>query len=283
MTQRLIPAILVLALASLACSVNVDMGPAPEPGPAVVDEITVPAPEGDSTRLLLSFGAGEMYLSPGADDRLVEGTATYNLRDFKPEVSQTGSEVRIRQGDYEFGTAPTLRNLKNVWDLQLGDAPMDLAIQAGAYQGRMELGGLALTGLTVEDGAADVELSFSSPNRAEMSVFRYQTGASSVTLEGLANANFNTLIFDSGAGDYTLDFSGDLQRDAIVTIDSGLSNVTLIVPDGLNAAITLEGGLTNVNADSSWSRGAETYTQNGDGPELTIVIRMSAGNLTLTD
>ena len=45
-----------------------------------------------------------------------------------------------------------------------------------------------------------------------MSILRYETGASTVKLNGLANANFGTLIFSGGAGDYTLDFSGDLQR-----------------------------------------------------------------------
>jgi hypothetical protein len=283
MNPRLLPAIFVLALAGMACSVNVDMGPSDATGPEIVDEIAVPDPEGESRRLTLAFGAGELQLSPGADENLVEGTVTYNIPDFKPRISRDAGDVRIEQGNFDFTTAPTLRNLRNVWDLRLGDSPMDLSIQAGAYQGRMELGGLALTGLAVEDGASEVELSFSEPNRAEMSVFRYQTGASSVTLEGLANANFEMLIFDSGAGDYTLDFSGELQREAIVTIDSGLSDLTLVIPEGLNATVGLEGGLTNVSAGSGWSHSDDTYTQAGDGPALTILIQMSAGNLTLTD
>jgi hypothetical protein len=83
--------------------------------------------------------------------------------------------VVIKQGDFEFRTAPTLRNIKNIWELELGDSPMDLSISAGAYKGSMELGGLSLTGLTIEDGAADVELSFSEPNPVDMSIFRYET------------------------------------------------------------------------------------------------------------
>ena len=54
-------------------------------------------------------------------------------------------------------------------------------------------------------------------------------------MTGLANANFSTMIFSSGAGDYTLDFSGDLQRDATVTITTGLSNLKLVVPKGVAA------------------------------------------------
>jgi hypothetical protein len=282
MKPKIISVLFILALASLACSFSFDLGPTPEPGPEVVDEISVPASGTDGSRLSLSFGAGELYLSPGAQG-LVEGTATYNIPDLKPEVDLDGDEVRIRQGDYEFSTAPTLRNIRNVWDLKLGDSEMDLDIQAGAYQGRLELGGLALTNLTVHDGAADVELSFQAPNRAEMSVLRYETGASNVTLAGLANANFDTMIFNSGAGNYTLDFSGDLQREATITINSGLGNMTLLIPDGVDALVTVEGGLSNVSAGSNWDQDGDTYTQEGEGPTLTFVIRMSAGNLSLTD
>jgi hypothetical protein len=53
-----------------------------------------------------------------------------------------------------------------------------------------------------------------------------------VELKGLANANFEQMSFTSGAGDYTLSFNGDLQRDASVTIDSGFGTVNIIVPEG---------------------------------------------------
>jgi hypothetical protein len=160
--------------------------------------------------------------------------------------------------------------------------PMDLTIEAGAYDATLEFGGLALKGLTIKDGAAGVSLSFSSPNQTEMSVLRYETGASNVKLTGLANANFNTLVFQSGAGDYTLDFSGEVQRDATITISSGFSNIILVIPDNVNAVVTMESGLTNVSAGSGWDKSGNLYSQNGDGPTLTFLIKMGAGNITLT-
>jgi hypothetical protein len=89
--------------------------------------------------------------------------------------------------------------------------------------------------------------------------------------------------FSSGAGDYTLDFSGKLQRDATVTISSGLSNVIVVVSEGMNAIVTVEGGALNVSADSGWSQRGSVYEQDGEGPTLKILIDMGAGNLTLTD
>lgn len=283
MKLKIFAAILVLALASLACSFNVNLPEAPKPGPDVTDQITVPAPKSGDAKLEINFGAGELNLAPGAGAQLVDGTATYNIPDLKPSIEQDGSDILIRQGPYEFQGVPTLSNIKNVWDLKLGSAPMELIIAAGAYDGNMDLGGLSLTNLTIKDGAADVKLDFSSPNKVEMTVFRYETGASDVTISGLANANFSTMIFSGGAGGYDLGFDGDLQRDATVTIDSGLSDLTLRIPKGVHAVVTVEGGLSSVNTSSSWSQDGGTYTQEGSGPTLTIIVQLGAGSLTLTD
>jgi hypothetical protein len=115
-----------------------------------------------------------------------------------------------------------------------------------------------------------------------MAQFSYTTGASNVTMEGLANANFKTFIFNSGAGNYTLDFSGDLQRDATVSIDSGFSDLTIVIPQGVNASVTVDSTLADVSFGDGWTQQGKIYSQKGEGPALTIIINMGAGNLRLT-
>jgi hypothetical protein len=156
-------------------------------------------------------------------------------------------------------------------------------VEAGAYEGNLELGGLALKSLTVQDGASNVDISFTEPNQTEMSVLRYETGASNVELTGLANANFSTLAFSGGAGNYTLDFGGKLQRDAVVTVEAGLGDLSLVIPKDVEAAITVEGTAVNINHSSGWAQNGQTYTQHGSGPTLTVVVKMAAGNLVITD
>jgi hypothetical protein len=246
----------------------------------VTDEITVAAPDADEARVKISFGAGELTLSPGAEDDLVTGTAVYNLPNFKPEVVEEGGRIEIKQGDFK---TINVTDLRNEWELQLAETPIDLEINAGAYRGRYEFGGLALTGLTIKDGASDVDLSFSEPNLTGMSVFRYETGASNVELTGLANANFSTLIFNGGAGDYTLDFSGELAQDATARVETGFGDLMLVIPESLDARVTVEGGAINVNHSSGWGQSNRTYTQDGSGPTLTIIVKMGAGNVTITD
>jgi len=270
----------ILALASLACGFSVNIPPVPTPGPEVTDEITVAVPEGNEVRLKISFGAGELTLSPGAEDFLVDGTATYDIPNFKPEITESEGSVEIKQGQVK---TLNVSNFKNEWNLKLGETPMDLEINAGAYKGRYEFGGLALTSLTIKDGASDVDVAFDAPNLTEMSVFRYETGASNVELTSLANANFATMFFNGGAGDYTLDFSGDLQRDATARVEGGFGDMKLVVPEGVEASVTVEGGPVNVNHSSGWAQRNQTYTQDGSGPTLTIIVKMGAGNVTITD
>ncbi len=278
MNVKVLSAILVLSIASLACGFSVDLPNLPKAGPEVEESITVTDPKSDETRLSISFGAGELKLSPGARN-LVDGTAIYNVDDFKPEIVENGNRIEIKQGN--LNRIPPLEDLRNEWDLKLGNAPMDLVISAGAYEGTLELGGLSLKSLEINDGASNVNLAFSEPNPVEMSIMRYATGASDVTLTELANANFSTLTFSGGAGNYTLDFSGELQRDAVVTIDSGFGNVTLIVPEDVNARVTVEGAAVNINHGSGWAQNGNDYTQKGEGPILTFVVKMAAGNLLI--
>ena len=283
MNIKIISAILVLALvplASLACGITVDLPNQARVGPEIKDSITVATPETEEAQLDLSFGAGDLTISTGAKN-LVDGTALYNVRDLKPEIFKEDGEVEINQGDFD--GFPPFEGMRNEWDLKLGRTPMDLTIAAGAYDGVLELGGLALKSLSIQDGAADVELSFSRPNLVEMSTFRYTTGASDVTMEGLANANFDTMVFNSGAGDYTLDFSGELQRDATVSIDCGFSDLDLIIPEGVNAVVTIDSALADIDVDSGWSQKNNVYTQTGEGYTLTILINMGAGDVSIRD
>jgi hypothetical protein len=283
MIRKYLPVLLVLALSTIACGVSVPINTV-TPGPVVTDPINVPAPANTTNPvdLSLAFGAGTLKIHSGSTDALVSGTAKYNINDFKPVVTVNGSTVRIEQGNWHLTGIPDLSNVKNTWDLSLGDQPLNLSIEAGAYHAEYQFGGLALANLTVKDGAADTKMNFASPNLTEMSLLSYETGASNVSLTGLGNANFTSLLFHSGAGNFTLDFTGSLKRDGSVNIETGVSNTTLVIPSGMPVQLTVDGGLSNITYDSGWTKNTNLYTQKGNGPQLTIVVHMGAGNLTIT-
>lgn len=281
MSKKFFYLLLILALGLSACSVQVSTEPV-TPGPDMIDEISIANPDAEIAFLTLEFGAGRLNLAPGADG-LVEGTATYNIPDFEPLIVEEAESVRIHQGEYKMSTWPTIDGAKNEWDLRLGQKPLDLTIKAGAYEGIFDFGGLSLINLTVRDGAADVEIDFSAPNAVRMNSLKYQTGASNVTLRNLANANFTNFVFEGGAGNYTFGFDGILQRDAAVNLRAGMSNITLIIPTGFAAQVSVDGGLSSINTPSGWRQNGNTYSRAGDGPVLTIVIDLGAGNLQIVE
>ena len=281
--KPLIAALLVFALVTLACGVDLDLPEDIKTGPTVTDEVSVPAPDAAGPiGLTLSFGAGEINLEPGAQGNLVSGTVRYNVPDFKPEITTEGDDVSIEQGNLNVSGLPNFEEkVINEWDFQLANEPLNLTIKAGAYKADYELGGLSLNRLVVSDGAAEVNLAFSELNAIELQSFDYSTGASDVTLEGLGNANISTMTFRSGAGSYRLDFTGALQRDMEVLVESGISSVVIVVPEGVLAEVKFEGGLSNVNTFGEWQKDGNQYTQPGEGFKIEITVKMGAGSLEL--
>lgn len=281
---KFIAIIAAIALSTLACNFTINRQVrGVSVGSLETYEIEVPPPDSnDISEVRLEFGAGELNISPGSDEYLVSGTATYNVDEFEPRVTISGSDVEISQQIEELNIIPILGDeFENTWDLELGNSPMELHISAGGYQGEFELGGVPLHELRIAEGAANTRLSFSELNPVEMDTLRYDTGASKATLTGLANANFEEMDFRSGAGDYRLDFSGELQRDAEVSIKSGLSSIVIIVPEGTPATVRFEGGLTNVDRDGEWRMSGDDYVLSGEGPQLIISVEIGAGNLEL--
>jgi hypothetical protein len=284
MNLKILIPLLLVALVTLACGINVNLFDTDnKTGPTQIEQITVPFLDSptDTADVSISFGAGKLNIDSEAEDALISGTATFNVADFSPEVSIEGDNIRLEQGSLDVNGIPSFSgDVINEWDLSFGNAPMELTINSGAYSGVFELGGISLRRLEINDGAADVDVSFSEANPVEMSLFRYTTGASDIKIEGLANANCAQFIFRSGAGAYKLDFSGDLTRDMTVTIESGVSSITIIVPQGTSAVLTTN-GLLSVTTSGDWDADGDTYTILGDGPTITFEVDMGAGSLIL--
>lgn len=288
MNRRMILlAVSAVALATLACSININLPPTQmKTGQTVTEPITVPllADKQTVADVTLQFGAGNLTLQPAAvgATELITGTAKYNVTDLKPTITIDNSNISVDQGNLKITGIPVFNsNVVNDWTLSLADAPMSLVIKAGAYQGEYELGGLSIRSLNVTDGASKVDLSFSKPNQVEMTSLDYTTGASEVKIQGLANAYVSDMSLHSGAGDYTLDFSGELRTNMTVNIESGVSQVTIIVPQGMNAQVITENGLMTVSSSGGWEQNGSTYALTGSGNLITVNVKMGAGNLRL--
>ncbi len=134
--------VLVLSLVTMACSININLPDRVDKvGPIQTQEINVPLLNTAESRLELQFGAGELKLSPGAEDALVKGSATYNVVDLAPEIEVDGNEVIIKSGTLEINGIPRFNDdVRNEWNLQLATTPLRLFVKAGSVQGRVRVG-----------------------------------------------------------------------------------------------------------------------------------------------
>jgi len=272
-------AFLALVFATLACSIqNIQM----KTIETQVKAIAEPMPSNsDVTELKFRMTGGRFSLVPGAQG-LVNGTISYNVEQWEPEFTRRDNFYQIRQVDpFNFTGLPS-GDVENNWDLALSSViPLNLAIEGGASENFFDLTGLQLTDLNIVQGASETIVRFDTLNPVVMNTFTFTTGASSAELFGLANANFETMTISAGAGDYTLDFSGSLSRDATVDIKAGVSNIKIIIPASMNARINNLGIVTNINTRGTWLLSDNTYTTEAEGPMLTINLNVSVGNVSL--
>ena len=270
-------------LTSLACSFGIPSVSQLETGP--LETLTLNEPRSSANVLDLTFDVafGKFNLTNGSEE-LLDGEIRYNVAAWEPIVVRKEGSLTISQdaGDYTRQGFPG-EDVVNAWDFRLGSVPMNLTVSAGAYDASMDLSGLPLRRLTVQDGAGDVEVRFDEVNPETMDRLSYQTGASEISFIGLANANFAEMNFNGGAGQYSFDFSGNLQRDAVITIDVGLSTVRIIVPSGVAAQVDVDGAAEKIFALGAWQTEGDSYVNPGAGSQLTIKVNVGAGNVHLAN
>ncbi len=130
-------------------------------GPDRNDSIHLDSAKIEKANVELDMGAGQMNIDGGAE-KLLDGTFTYNVDDWKPTVTDTtnGSHATVTIKQPHGSTSGS--NTKNIWDLHLNDHILtDLTINCGAGQARLNLGTLALRNLEVHMGAGQVRLDLS--------------------------------------------------------------------------------------------------------------------------
>ena len=275
---KIIP-LVALALAMLACSFTVNV-PTVDTGVSETYEINESAlTDVETNKISIEMGAGQLNISGGATS-LIEGTIEYNVDEWVPTVDRSSDEITLSQTtDSNIGIPDG--DILNRWDLKFGDYPIDLELATGAYEGDLNLSGLSITNLYISDGASKATIRFDSLNPVQMDELIYKTGASDVELLGLGNANVSEISFDSGVGSYTLDFSGDVQHDIDVRVESGMSDMTIIIPSDVRAIVVMSGALSNVDATGTWTMSGTTYECGSSGPLITINLDMAVGNLNL--
>lgn len=279
MKKPVIAMIIALLMATLACSFQNTTLEEIDPQIMFIDE---PLPQAkQEAELVFKMGGGQFFITPGADG-LVEGTIKYNAKQLEPNFTRRDGYFEIRPPKGIQFKTDLFKNIINTWELGITkNIPIKLIIEGGASENNFDFTGLQLIDLNIKQGASDTIILFNEPNSSVIDYFSFITGASSAKMIGLGNANFKKMDIIGGAGNYSLDFSGNLNQDTIVNVKLSVSNVTIIIPSDMNAIINNTGAVSNINNKGAWLLNDNTYSTTNEGFALTINLDMAVGNVNL--
>jgi hypothetical protein len=236
----------------------------------------------ESVTVDVEYIAGELRVGPADSGLLYDTHLKYDAARMRPERnwSVNGNAARFEIGFEGLGDDGDM-DIEFEGDdhgfLELGlsrDVPTDLRITVGAALSEVDLGGIPVTGLVYKTGASETEISFGSPNPAEMVCLDLAVGAAEFTAGGLGNARFQELSFKGAVGDVTLDFTGDWTRDATASIDMGLGSLTLVFPEDLGVRITKKGFLASLDAPGYTKVDGEWQSPGWDSAPHHLEIRL---------
>jgi hypothetical protein len=204
---------------------------------------TVPSEGCRQLDLQLDFSAGVIDIAPANIDDLIKLDIYYTPRfvTYDIDKSTKGDRCVVTLESDRRRQGWDMDESENEWTLQLSKKyQTSIEMEIGACEGRMELGGIPLTGLIMDIGAADLEIEFSEPNPARLEELSVDCGASSLEIGGLANANVGSMEFDVGAGSCQIDLRGDLKGETQIDISVGVGSMDVILsPD---VELMIEGG-----------------------------------------
>jgi hypothetical protein len=248
--------------------------------------INVDYPASDDLHLRIALGACRLEARSGEGEAWITGVCHDPTGKRAPRILDEGGNVRITESEPSWERIPAVFGGVPRYELELGKRrPFALTIETGASEFEMDLGGVPLSGLLVRQGAGRFELDFSAPNPESMQLLEVSSGAASIELENLANANFSEMRLSGGAAGYELDFGGTLSRGAEATIEAGLSGVEIKIPPSTAAKIVAETTVGSVDVGDGFTKSEGAFWTEagaaGNEPLLTIRAGVRLGSLQL--
>ena len=202
----------------------------------------IPLGEVDSLKITIKFGAGKLDLISGQED-VFEGNFQYDKSILKPNI-----RYEILGGTGILTLSQSIKKdldlpfpYKNRWNLKLPSGiPLQLYINTATYNGDIDLTNLQIENFYLNSGASQTNIVFNQPNLIDLKNINIKTGASTIKMLGLANANFDEMNFAGGAGSYIFDFSGKLIKKSKVNINVGAAKIILKIPSAIGTKIIIK-------------------------------------------
>ncbi|MGD2120979.1 MAG: toast rack family protein [Gemmatimonadota bacterium] len=230
----------------------------------------------DGIDVRVRFGAGRLTIEPGETGTLYKMHLRYDEEAFEPVAEYESGRLDLGVE----GTHHRFRWKKDdnqEMDLTLArDVPMNLDLEFGAVRADLDLGGLQMTGLKLQTGASESRVDVSSANPLRMAKATMEVGAADFHARNLGNLNAARIEVDAGVGNVVLDFRGDWQGDAEVTVDMGLGALELRFPEGLGVQLEKDTFLTSLDSEGLVKRGDSYYSLDWEEARNRVTVRVDA-------
>ncbi len=271
---------------ALACSATIAAGPAA----AQTWRTVTSARQLHGERALavtVQYGVGRFRLGPAASGQLYRMELRYDeerfspIRDYDPTAPSLRLGVRGREGTR---VAFNPRRNDQAGSLDLGltpDVPLALALDLGAVEAEIELGGLAIRRATYRTGASQTRLRWSRTNPIACEELSLIAGAAEFAAVELGNSNCARVRFEGGLGEVTLDFSGAWRNSMTADITVGVGALHLRLPRDVGVAVTVNRFLASFDAAGFVKRGDTYFSSNYDTSRkrLTLTVTTSLGGI----
>lgn len=246
---------------------------------------SVPVTTENALNIEIEYALGKFSLMPGPEDSAFVVDLRYDETLFDP-----GVDYEIRDGiGYLAVESFHERKDQNFnwddhdgsrWDVRFNNKlPTEFALEIGMGEGILDLGGAKITGIHVENGLAETELDFSSPNATTLELMKFETGLGKFRAKNLMNARFEELDFECGLGAATLDFHGTGLNRCSADLSVGLGSITVILPADLGVRVDVDKSfMSSVSFDSDFKKHqGDYYTSNWNDAKRRMKIDLEVG------
>ncbi|HEY2380440.1 MAG TPA: toast rack family protein [Terriglobia bacterium] len=250
------------------------------------DAISADFPTIEPIKLRLEIGIGTLIVSVG-NEKLVEGTATYDIQEWAPAINVEGGTVVVRQL-HNLPLGPIVADRRNDWNLKLGTArPYSLNVAKGIVSGELALGGLPLTSALIESGSGKTQVTFDAPNPQRADKVEFRCGSGEIRVSGLLNTNSAALRLSGGTGRVHLGFNGEpLTQDMDANISLGVGESTIVVKPGIPTRIRISQGIGGLHIPGNFKSTEGGAYASADfttsmGPKLDLKITCGVGSVNI--
>jgi hypothetical protein len=251
---------------------------------------TVAAQGAESVSADLQLHSGSLRVAGGADN-LFEGTFTYNVKRWEPEIDygiRGGlGELRVEQGGNWW--VPTFWFIRNDWDIRFSNGtPLDLSATLSSGDGEFDLKTLSLRSLDLNasSGRISADLSGDMPELRRVSIDG-SSGAIRLDLKG-KYLTYIQLDVENSSGDVSVDLIGEWESPLGASIKNSSGDVTIRLPREVGVRVRARTRSGDINAP-----GMTIDSEDGDGAvyvnesfrrsliTLQIDVEVSSGDIVL--